>query len=132
MANTQSLWSNERAIPRKWGAMDVDGMSLMNAKLDALTRRIGKMSLNAISPTLVSSCEFYYGGHPTIKCQQMQELSMKSMNYMDNFNKGQQQNNVMGNTYNPSWRNHPKFSWSNQGNNQLRSQGLPGFTRNKC
>ena len=26
IANTQSLWSNERAIPRKEGAMDVDGM----------------------------------------------------------------------------------------------------------
>ena len=56
MAITQSLWANERAIPRKGGAMDVDGMTMMNAKLDALTRRMDKMGLNAISPTLGSSC----------------------------------------------------------------------------
>ena len=56
---------------------------------------------------------------------------MKSMNYVGNFNKGQQQNTVMGNTYNPSLRNHPNYSWSNQGNNQWRSQGPPGFIGNK-
>ena len=69
MANTQSLWSNERAIPRKRGAMDVDGMTMMNAKLDALTRRIYKLGLNAISSSLPPSCEFYHGGHPSIECQ---------------------------------------------------------------
>ena len=71
MAITQSLWANERAILRKGGVMDVDRMTMMNAKLDALTKRIDKMCLNVISPTLVSSCEFYHGGHPTIECQQM-------------------------------------------------------------
>ena len=38
---------------------------------------------------------------------------------------------MMGNTYNPSWRNHPNFSWSNQSNNQWRSYGPLGFTRYK-
>ena len=56
---------------------------------------------------------------------------MESMNYVGNFNKGQQQNPVMGNTYNPSWRNHPNLSWNNQGNNQWRSQGPPGFVGNR-
>ena len=69
--------------------MDVDGMTMMNAKLDALTKRIDKMSLNIITLALILSCEFCHGGHPTIECQQMQDLSMESMNYEDNFNKGQ-------------------------------------------
>ena len=70
--------------------MDVDGMTMMNAKLDALTRRIDKLGLNAISASLPPSCEFCHGGHPSIECQQMEDLSMESMNYMGNFSKGQQ------------------------------------------
>ena len=109
MAITQSLWANERVIPRNRGAMDMDGMTMMNAKLGALTKRIDKMGLNAILPTLVSSYEFCHRGHHTIECQQMQDYSIQNMNYVGNFNKGQQQNPVMGSTYNPSWRNHPNF-----------------------
>ena len=65
MDNTQSLWSNERAMPRKGGTLDVDGLTMVNAKLDALTKRLNKMGLNVIS----SSYELCHGGHPTIKCQ---------------------------------------------------------------
>ena len=39
-----------------------------------------------------------------------------SVNYMGNFNR-QNQSNPYSNTYNPIWRHHPNFSWSNQ--NQL-------------
>ena len=124
MANTQSLWSNERAISKRGGAIEVDGLTMLNAKLDALTKRMDKMSVNSIS-NLSSFCELSQGGHPTIECQMMQGLSMESINYVNNF-KGLQ-NQVHGNTYNPSWRNHPNFSWSNQGNNQWRPQAPPGF-----
>ena len=125
MANTQSLWSNERAISKRGGAIEVDGLTMLNAKLDALTKRMDKMSVNSISNLSSSSCELCQGGHPTIECQMMQGLSMESVNFVNNF-KGQQ-NQVHGNTYNPSWRNHPNFSWSNQGNNQWRPQAPPGF-----
>ena len=66
MTNTQSLWSNERVISRKVGAMDVDGMTMINAKLDALTRKIDKPSLNTISTSLSPLCKFCHGGHPSI------------------------------------------------------------------
>ena len=92
---------------------------MLNAKLNALTKRIDKVNVNAVS-TLSSSCELYQGGHPTIECQLMQGMSMEGVNYMGNF-KGPQ-NQVYGNTYDPSWRNHPNLSWSNQGNNQWRPQ----------
>ena len=46
---------------------------------------------------------------------------MENISYMSNFN-GQQKNVVHGNAYNPSWRNHPNFSRSNQENNQWRPQ----------
>ena len=61
----------------------------MNANLDALTKRIDKMGLNAILSIISSSCELFHGGHPTIECQQIQNLSTESMNYVGNFNKGQ-------------------------------------------
>ena len=88
MVNTKSLWSNKRAMPRKGRALDIDGLTIMNAKLDTLIKRIDKIGLNAISSIISSFCEFYHGGHPTIKCQQMQDLFMESMNYVGNFNKG--------------------------------------------
>ena len=73
MANTQSLWSNERAIQKKGGSMEVDNLIMINAKLDALSKRMNQM---------------------------MQGLSMENVNYVNNF-KGQQ-NQMYGNTYNPS------------------------------
>ena len=38
MTNTQSLWSNERTITKKAGAIEVDNFTMLNAKLDALTK----------------------------------------------------------------------------------------------
>ena len=99
---------------------------MINVKLDALSKRMNQMNVNAVSTSDLSfSCELCQGNHPTIECQMLQGLSMENVNYVNNF-KGQQ-NHVYGNTYNPSWRNHLNFSWSNQGNNQWRQQAPPGF-----
>ena len=79
MANTQSLWSNERTITKKAGAIEVDSLTMLNAKLDALTKRTDKVNVNAIS-TLSSSCELCQGGHPTIECQMMQGMTIEGVN----------------------------------------------------
>ena len=100
---------------------------MLNAKLDSLSKRIDKMSVNVVSTSPLSS--FYklcQGRHPTFECHLMQNLSMENISYMSNFN-GQQQNTVHGNVYNPSWRDYPNFSGSNQGNNQWRPQIPLGF-----
>ena len=70
MANTQSLWSNERTITKKAGVIKVDSLTMLNAKLDAPTKKMDKVNVNAVS-TLSSSCELYQKGHPTIECQMM-------------------------------------------------------------
>ena len=88
MANIQSLWSNKRAIPKKGGTLEVDGLTMLNAKLDALTKRMDKMNISALSSSALSSCEFCQGGH-TIECQFMYSLSLENMNYLGNFNKGE-------------------------------------------
>ena len=36
-------------------------------------------------------------------------------------------NNPYSNTYNQRWRNHPNFSWSNNGGNMPKQQGPPSF-----
>lgn len=47
------------------------------------------------------------------------------------------QNNPYSNTYNPGWKNHPNFSWSNQNQNQSNGgqsgaySSPPGFNSNK-
>ena len=90
MANTQSFQSNERAIPKKGGSIEVDNLTMINAKLDALSKRINQMNVNVVSTfDLSSSCELYHDNHLTIECQMMQGLSMENVNYVNNF-KGQQ------------------------------------------
>ena len=39
MANTQSFWSNVRAISKKAGSIEVDSLTMLNAKLDFLSKR---------------------------------------------------------------------------------------------
>ena len=70
MANTQSLWSNERAIRKKGGSTEVDNLTILNAKMNDLSKRMDKMSVNVVSSSF-SSCELCQGGHPTIECQLM-------------------------------------------------------------
>ena len=72
MANTQSLWTNERAISRKGGSIEVDVLTMVNARLDSLSKRIDKMSVKAVSTSPLSSfCELCQGRHPTFECHLM-------------------------------------------------------------
>ena len=66
MANIQSLWSNERTITKKAIALEVDSLTMLNAKLDALTKRMNKVNVNSVS-TLFSSSALCQGGHPIIE-----------------------------------------------------------------
>ena len=45
----------------------MDGLTMIKANLDTLTKKIDKMGLNAISSSISSSCEIFHGGHPTIE-----------------------------------------------------------------
>ncbi|KAK9044443.1 hypothetical protein V6N11_058343 [Hibiscus sabdariffa] len=52
-------------------------------------------------------CEICGNNHDTSECGQHPESS----SYVGNFNR-----NAMTNTYNPSWKKHPNFSWQNLNN----------------
>ncbi|KAL4325276.1 hypothetical protein GQ457_11G023270 [Hibiscus cannabinus] len=57
-------------------------------------------------------CDQCGSNHDASECGQQVESSC----YVGNYNR-----NTMSNTYNPTWRNHPNFSWKNQ-NNTLNTQ----------
>ena len=49
--------------------MEVDNLTMINAKLDALSKRMNQMNINVMSTSdLFSSCELCQGNHPTIEC----------------------------------------------------------------
>ena len=69
------------------------------------------MNVNAIQTNVV--CDHCARNHSSVNCQMgnpFAQLSYGQANYVSNF---QRQNNPYLNTYNPGWRNHPNFSWSN-------------------
>src|SRR5262249_15210347 len=56
-------------------------------------------------------------GHKSIDCQTGNPFAqpIEQVDYTGNFQRPPQ-NNPYSNTYNPGWRNHPNFSWTNQQN----------------
>ena len=137
MASNNYQWHGERNQPRKVvGVYEVDGLNLVNAKLDSLTRKVEKLNFGG-QQSQVFSCEICGAGHATLECQSAgvypQDSSIEQLNALNNYN-GRPQGNPYSNTYNPGWRNHPNFSWSNQGGQQASNpqQGYkpqipPGF-----
>ncbi|XP_078163496.1 uncharacterized protein LOC144558528 [Carex rostrata] len=110
-------WTSERptpAAPRATpGRHKIDAVTLLSAKFDALTKRLDKLNVNAVSTGNLFSCDNCgIGDHSTLECQlgnsQFRELEIEQVNALNGF--GRPQNDPFSNTYNPGWRNHPNFS----------------------
>ena len=98
------------------GVHDVDLMTTIAAKVDALAHKVDGMALS--QPTQFSTA----GPSTDILGHEL----MEQVDYLGN--PVRPQNNPYSNTYNPGWRNHPNFSWSNpayRGGNAP----APGFQR---
>ncbi|KAK8521572.1 hypothetical protein V6N12_031466 [Hibiscus sabdariffa] len=114
------------------GRLDLDANDLVSAQLSAITN----MLKNLQKPTNVRdakalNCVHCEGNHHANDFSTMHE----SASYVGNYNRNA--NNPYSNTYNPGWRQHPNFSWSNQGggntSNAIRKQSMnapPGFQTN--
>lgn len=125
---------NSRSTVKKVaaGMIEVDAITALMAQLalfgNQLSTHFGNMSLgqqaapvNAVQQT--SWCEICGSGEHTAE---LCRANPDSVNFVGNAQRdGGMQN--YGNTYNPSWKTHPNFSW--EGNqNQYRSQGQgPNF-----
>ncbi|KAK8996549.1 hypothetical protein V6N11_081820 [Hibiscus sabdariffa] len=114
------------------GRLDLDANDSVSAQLSAITN----MLKNLQKPTDVRdakalSCVLCEGNHQANDCPTMHE----SASYVGNYNRNA--NNPYSNTYNPGWRQHPNFSWGNQGggnasnaNRQKSMNAPPGFQTN--
>ncbi|XP_022864581.1 uncharacterized protein LOC111384524, partial [Olea europaea var. sylvestris] len=128
IAENQSMWPTDREAPRKTsGLHNVDAVIALAAQMEVLTMKMDNLSksVNMVhqSPPVCEGCG---ADHASTRCplasthvNQSEEVS-----YAQNFQR--QQNNPFSNTFNPGWKNHPNFSWSN---NQGQEQG--GGNQNK-
>ncbi|KAL5561694.1 hypothetical protein UlMin_031441 [Ulmus minor] len=121
------------------GVHELGYVSALTAQIASLTNMLKAVSTsNVVSPASMSSpvssispvviepssssvetvsCVFCGGGHIYDNCPN----NPVSVNYVGNYNAGNYNsgnynrgNNPYSNTYNPGWRQHPNFSWSNQ------------------
>ncbi|XP_027062680.1 uncharacterized protein [Coffea arabica] len=65
-------------------------------------------------------------GHPTDSCPMLQEDGAKHMNMTGGVPAPRRQYDPHSNTYNPSWKDHPNFSYDNRPQNSF-SNRPPGF-----
>src|SRR5262249_53362872 len=114
MATNSYQWQVDRASTKKQaGEHNVDAVTALAAQIELLNKKIDGMNVGT-----VMSCELYgTPGHKSGECQAGNPFAqpMEQVDYAGNFQRPQQ-NNPYSNTYNPGWRNHPNFSWSNQQN----------------
>ncbi|XP_044467736.1 uncharacterized protein LOC123197479 [Mangifera indica] len=96
---------------------------MVNAKLDALTKKFERLDMKVVR---TSSCENCGGDHANFEYQMGTHYAHEPTNEQVNFlNYNQRrQGNPYSNTYNPGWRNHPNFAWSNQANTSNPNQNF--------
>ena len=116
MAKNNYQWSSSRPKQKAAGVHEVDIMTAIAAKVDALAKKVDGMTM--------SQAPQYSPGSPPNDI--MGSEFVEQVDYLGN--PGRPQNNPYSNTYNPGWRNHPNFSWSNP-QNPWGNVPAPGFQR---
>jgi len=119
-------WSTKRGQPKRVGGkLEVDTLTLLAAKVDAMTQRLDRMNVNVVNSSVPPSCEICGSvDHLTLNCQVGSPFSqdINEVNYVKNFNP-RPTNDLYSTTYNPGWSNHPNFSYRSNPNPN------PGFQR---
>ncbi|KAL5580017.1 hypothetical protein UlMin_012459 [Ulmus minor] len=118
MASNNYQWPTERvpAARRIAGVHEVSEITSLIAQIASLANTLNNQqttphpSVNSVQGT-GESCVLCNGNHRFESCPSNPE----SVCYVGNMNRN---NNPFSNTYNPGWRQHPNFSWSNQGAGQ--------------
>ncbi|XP_038698003.1 uncharacterized protein LOC119995560 [Tripterygium wilfordii] len=117
MATNNYQWPSKRINPKPAPVFELDAMAMLTAQISSLTKKVDSLSVNSTnSPT--NTCDFCAGPHSISECT----ITMEQASQIGNFNR--QRNDPYSNTYNPGWRNHPNFSWSN---NQNVQRPPPGY-----
>ncbi|KAL5549377.1 hypothetical protein UlMin_004608 [Ulmus minor] len=115
MAGNNFVKSERSAQKRPTGLQDLDAFHKLAAQVALLNNNFKNLNVASVHNV---SCENCAENHSNVECQfvgQAQENSPDQVNYVAN---NQRQFNPNSNYYNPGWRNHPNFSWSNNQNVQ--------------
>ena len=104
---SQGYMGEETTMAKAKGILELDTINLLNAKVDALTKMVSKNQINFLESTNVV-CELCGGSHSYSKCSMSSNEDMNCVQGAFNQRKG-----LNSNSYNPQWRNHQRFSWSN-------------------
>ncbi|KAL5542420.1 hypothetical protein UlMin_010130, partial [Ulmus minor] len=124
MASNNYQWPTERVAAgrRIAGVHEVSKITSHTAQIASLVNTLNNQqatphqNVNSVQGT-GESCVLCNGTHRFESCPSNPEL----LCYVGNMNRN---NNPFSNTYNLGWRQHPNFSWSNQGVGQ-RSNSAP-------
>ena len=116
MAINQHSWNprvERRTTP---GVLELEPMSFMKARLDAIDHKLSELKLSNVSHVTNSlSCTTCNGSdHQTSMCPFTNQENFENVNLVNNY--GRSQNNPYAPTFNPGWRNHPNFSYKNNQN----------------
>jgi len=130
-------WSSERGQPKRVrGKYDVDAVTLLTTKMDAMTQKLYKLNINVVNSCapspLCDRCgsldhvtENYQVGNP------FAPPYVEHAAYVNNF-QSRLHHDPHSNSYNPSWKQHSNFSYRTeplpfpQANARL---AYPGFQR---
>ncbi|XP_010667891.1 uncharacterized protein LOC104884885 [Beta vulgaris subsp. vulgaris] len=93
-------WSSERSTSKKGSKYEVDAITSLSSKVDALSQQIKNISVGANA--------------------EMNALQGNNANSIP-------RNDPYSNTFNPGWRNHENFSWSNNQPQAPHNSNPPGF-----
>ncbi len=102
------------------GVHKVDSLTSLSTQVSSISSMLKQLTANSTnnfaaqlpSPFEVVSCVYYGEGHFFENCPSNPE----SVYYVGNQYQNRSGQGPQSNFYNLSWRNHPNFSWSNQGN----------------
>ncbi|XP_062026402.1 uncharacterized protein LOC133742741 [Rosa rugosa] len=120
---------NKESIPNRGGIYEVQGTSTgpsmhefkrLEGKIDQFLNQVNRnppqaqVKMATSTPCLL--CESL--AHSTQECHlssQYPEFMEEHVNQVGSFVPRNPRNDPYSNTYNPGWRNHPNFSWKDQG-----------------
>ena len=90
MALNNFQWSTEKGQPKRVGGkLEVDALTLLSAKVDAMTQRLDRMNVNAVNFSAPPPCEICGSvDHLTLSCQVRSPFAQDAneVNYVNNFN----------------------------------------------
>jgi len=116
MALNNYQWSSEHGQPKRVrGKYDIDALTLLTVKMNAMTQKLDKLNVNAVNSCALSPCCDRCGSldHLTKNCQVGNPFASPHVEhaaYVNNF-QPRLNHDPYSNSYNPSWKQHLNFSY---------------------